>query len=188
MVPPRRIFDHCRTWRLHQDALGPAITLLADTIVRDHQTVEHVVGVARGGTTPARLLAATLGVRAHTVHARHNATDATHHQATGDVQVDLEPLIRSLDHQRLTGRVLLVDDICGSGATLRRVHDELDQLAGGDIHVITAVLCRNTGGAVTVPTYWIWTVSDWVVFPWEQLPPGQDTTPLPHATEIVRDV
>jgi hypothetical protein len=46
-----------------------------------------------------------------------------------------------------------------------------DYLAcGATIH--TVVLCRNAG-AVHGPDLWLWTVDDWVRFPWERtLPTG----------------
>lgn len=185
MALARRVFEHRRIWRVTPDALREATTLLAGAILRDHQVVEHVIGIANGGTAPTRLVASTLGVEARTVHARHNTADGTYQQATGKVHLDLEPLTRSLNGQRLKGRVLLVDDICGSGATLRRLHHELSPMISPSTTVITAVLCCNSG-ASTLPDYWIWSVSDWVVFPWEKLPIAHDTTTLPPPEEVVR--
>ncbi|WP_020501070.1 phosphoribosyltransferase [Sciscionella marina] len=98
--------------------------------------------------------------------------------------LDLDPLTRALNGQRLKGRVLVVDDICGSGATLRRLRHDLTPLLSPSAQLLTAVLCLNTGAA-TLPDYSIWTVSDWVVFPWEKPPADQDTTPLPRPEEAL---
>ena len=181
----RRVFEHQQIWRLTPDALREATTLLAGAILRDHHSIQHVIGIANGGTAPARMIASTLGAKARTIHARHNSGDATYQQATGKVTLDLDPLTRALNGQRLHGRVLVVDDICGSGATLRRVHHDLASLLRPSAQMVTAALCLNTG-ASTLPDYSIWTVADWVLFPWETPPADQDTTPLPTPKEVVR--
>lgn len=180
-----RAFEHSRIWRLTPEALSEASTLLVGAILRDHGSVDHVIGIAEGGSAPARKVAATLNTRARTVRARHNATAATYQQATGKVDIDLEPLARSLGGQRLKGSVLLVDDICGSGATLCRVRQELAPLVSMSAEVITATLCLNSGATIE-PDYWIWTVSDWVVFPWEKPPADHNTEPLPAPAEVAR--
>jgi hypothetical protein len=184
MTTTRRVFEHHQIWRLTPDTLREATTLLVGAILRDHQSVQHVIGIANGGVAPARMIASTLGVKARMVNARHNTGDATYQQATGKVTLDLDPLTRALNGQRMKGRVLVVDDICGSGATLRRLRHDLAPLLSPSAQMLTAVLCLNTG-ATTLPDYSIWTVSDWVVFPWEKPPAGQDTTPLPRPEEVL---
>ncbi|ONI71166.1 phosphoribosyltransferase [Actinosynnema sp. ALI-1.44] len=185
MTNTSRVFEHRQIWRLTPNALREATTLLAGAILRDHQPVQHVIGIANGGVAPARMIASTLEVKARTVRARHNTGDATYQQATGKVTVDLDPLTRALNGQRMKGRVLVVDDICGSGATLRRLRHDLAPLLSPSATMLTAVLCLNTGAA-TLPDYSIWTVSDWVVFPWEKPPADHDTTPLPRPEEVLR--
>lgn len=180
----RRVFQHQQIWRLTPDALRDAITLLAGAILCDHDSIQHVIGIANGGTAPARMIASTFGVRARTVRARHNVGDATYQPATGKVTLDLDPLARTLHGERLRGRILVVDDICGSGATLRRLHHELAPMVSPSTQVLSAVLCLNTG-ATTLPDYTVWTVSDWVVFPWEKPPTDQHTTPLPAPEKVV---
>jgi hypoxanthine phosphoribosyltransferase len=165
--------------------LSEAIILLARAIIRDTGSVDHVVGVANGGTAPAKLIAPLLGIQPFTVQARHNRSDATYLQATGNVEVDPAPLRRGLNGRRLTGSVLLVDDICGSGATLRALRGKLAPLTAPGAEVLAATLCLNTG-ATTLPDYSIWEVSDWVVFPWEAPPAGHNTAALPTPTAVTR--
>jgi len=179
-----RVFEYRCLWRLTPDALRAGTTLLADAILRDHRPIQHVIGIANGGTTPARLLAATFGLPAGTVCARHNLADSVYQQATGTVTLDLDSLTRTLNGHQLQGPVLIVDDICGSGATLRRLRHDLTPWLNPNAEVLTAVLCLNTGTS-TLPDYSVWAVSDWVVFPWEQPPAGQDTTPLPIPTQAI---
>jgi hypoxanthine phosphoribosyltransferase len=180
-----RVFEHRCLWRLTPDALREATTLLAGAILRNHSSIQHVIGIANGGTAPAHLLARVFGVPARTVRAQHNLTDIVYQQATGTVTVNLDPLTRTLHGQRLAGRVLIVDDICGSGATLRRLRHELTPWLDPSAQVLTAVLCLNSG-ASTPPDYSVWTICDWVVFPWEQPPTGHDTTALPTPTQALR--
>ncbi|MEV6905949.1 phosphoribosyltransferase family protein [Amycolatopsis sp. NPDC051071] len=185
MTTARRDFEHHQIWRVTPEALRDATARLTDAILRDHPSIERVIGIANGGVSPAHLIATTLGMNARIVRARHNTGDDTYQQATGNVSLDLDPLTRALNGQQLKGRVLVVDDICGSGATLSRVRDDLTPLLNPDAQILTAVLCLNTG-ATTLPDYSIWTVSDWVVFPWEQPPADQDTTPLPPPKKALR--
>lgn len=145
-----------------------------------------MIGIANGGTAPAHMVASALNTRAHIVHARHNrSATAIYQQAIGNVHLNLDLLTHSLNGQRLQGRVLLVDDICGSGATLDRVRAEIGRFVDPGALLTTAVLCLNTGATVQ-PDYSIWTVSDWVVFPWEQAPVDHDLAPLPRPQEVAR--
>lgn len=70
--------------------------------------------------------------------------------------------------------MLLVDDICGSGVTLRAVTNVFAQRCYPAI-VRTAVLCRNHGAALDLDV-WVWDVADWVAFPWE--PPPKVAAPI----------
>ncbi|MFD0432111.1 phosphoribosyltransferase [Streptomyces zhihengii] len=78
--------------------------------------VSIVIAVANGGTIPGAGLAGRLTVPRH-IHAKHNRTDAIHTQATGNVAVAFPDGFPDA----LSGQVLLVDDICGSGATFDAV-------------------------------------------------------------------
>lgn len=173
-----RVFEHRRMWRLDQPEFTEATRLLARATTQHFGLVDAVIGIARGGTRPATDIATLLGVPAWSVTARHNTNDHPYQPATGRVHVDLTDL-----DNRARGRVLLVDDIAGSGATLDTVSRALRQHS--DVtRAITAVLCRNQG-ATTTPDLWVWTVADWVVFPWENPHLRQGSTPLP-APETAR--
>ncbi|MFD8497773.1 phosphoribosyltransferase [Amycolatopsis sp. NPDC059657] len=186
MRTPRRVFEQRQVWRVTPDLLATATELLTRAIAQDHRTVDHVIGIANGGTTPAHMIASALGTQAHIVHARHNrSANAIYQQATGNVHLNLDLLTHSLNGQRLQGCVLLVDDICGSGATLDRVRTEMGRLADPSAVLTTAVLCLNTGATV-LPDYSIWTISDWVVFPWEQAPVDHKLLPLPTPEGVAR--
>ncbi|MEE1823892.1 phosphoribosyltransferase domain-containing protein [Streptomyces sp. BE20] len=172
-----RVFEHRRIWQLTQQAFLDAVDRVAD-YERAHRP-DVVIGIARGGTLLAEYLARRLAVPAVIVHARHNTSDATRQPATGLVR--LTSTSDALAGITPGSRLLLVDDICGSGATLHAVERWLtDNLRPGTVR--TAVLCRNQGADFT-PDTWGWDVADWVRFFWE---PSADepVEPLPLLTGL----
>lgn len=128
----QRVFEHQRIWRVTPEALSDACLLLFAAISRDHPKVNHVIAIANGGVAPARVLAGRLGVKARTGRARHNADDGLYRQASGRVTVDFDAFRRPLGRRKLDGTILVGDDICGSGATLRKLRN-----------VLTPVLART---------------------------------------------
>lgn len=130
------------------------------------------IGIANGGLAPARDIARQLLAPTYQVTARHNPTDAAYTQTTGIVTYDLGPLDLGLSGRQLAGAVLVVDDICGSGATFTTLLPALAQRLGHGAELHTVALCRNAGSSIN-PDLWVWTVDDWVAFPWER-PPADD--------------
>ncbi|MFD5434738.1 phosphoribosyltransferase [Kitasatospora sp. NPDC127067] len=155
-----------------------AARLIAESVVGIDPDVTCVIGIASGGTKPARLMADYLKVPFHTVTARHNKSDAPFQHATGDVAVRLSNCLP----ERLSGTVLLVDDIAGTGATFAGVTDALNDRLDDSAEIMTAALFRNRGCAQT-PDRWAWTINDWVVFPWEDAHQGQ-TQPVPPLRQV----
>lgn len=172
-----RVFDHAQLWVASEAGVSEATRLLASAARAGFEPIKEVIGIAEGGRTPAAVIAAHLDVPIRIVQARHNPTDAPYTQATGEVTCDTG----SVPVGSLRGHVLLVDDICGTGATLRAV---AGALAAPGLRLISCVLCLNAGARMT-PDLWVWEVRDWVVFPRETVP---DTTltqvDLPIPTEV----
>ncbi|MCE0540744.1 phosphoribosyltransferase domain-containing protein [Kineosporia rhizophila] len=170
---------------MSHEAYSTAITLLAAATAELHPAA--VVGIANGGMTPARDLAEHLRVPVHQVNARHNISNETHLQATGHVSYDLAPLETTLSEPLLPSRderpgtVLVVDDICGTGATFTAVLPalltRLRPHAGAGLQARTVSLCRNVG-ATEGPDWWTWLVDDWVLFPWETPPATPSPVPI----------
>ena len=177
-----RTFEHRQIWRMTPAAFQESVLLLTSAISRDHGGVKHVIGIAEGGVAPAQVIGRRLGARARSLQAKHNADDAVYRQATGTVTVNIDRFRLALGRHRLDGVVLIVDDICGSGATLQKVRDILAPLLAPGTRVITATLCTNTG-AKSRPDYSVWTVSDWVCFPWEKRP-AEPTRDLPLPEQV----
>ncbi|MGN2642369.1 phosphoribosyltransferase [Nocardia takedensis] len=175
-----RVFTHQRVWTLVPERLTGALQTIA-VAATTRARIDAVIGIANGGLIPARGVAEILDVPMIAIHARHNDSDASFLPATGRVECHLDPHAPAVPG----GRILVIDDICGSGATLRTVTSTLaPALAAGTI-LVTATLCRNIGATHT-PDIHLWDVDDWVHFPWEP-PPDTDLPrdPLPSARVIV---
>lgn len=157
-----RVFDHQRLWRLDEPVFTRAAELLAD--YEASYWPEIVVGIARGGLPLARVVGRRLGADVVEMYVRHNTSDSPYVQATGNVQVRplTEPFIGVCTGRRL----LIADDICGSGATLRTVRELLTDRAE-PASLRSVVLCRNVGAAES-PDAWLWDTRDWVLFPWDE--------------------
>jgi hypoxanthine phosphoribosyltransferase len=170
-----RVFHNVRLWRLDAAGFEAAADLIADA--EANYLPEVVVGIERGGRPIADAAAKRLGVPTASMTARHNDTDAVRVPATGRVRVD----DRGVGLLPVQARVLLVDDICGSGATMQTVAAVIRGVLRPRL-LRTAVLCRNAGATYT-PDTWVWDVADWTCFPWED-DPGQPTETL----EVPREV
>ena len=167
---PARVFERKRIWRLDRAAFEAAAALIA-AAERPRQP-DLIVGIDRGGRDLATALSVHLGIPAVMIRARHNPSDEIALPAAGTVTADLSPL----DGCKAPARLLVADDIAGSGQTLAAVSGLIADRFGA-ARIRTAVLCRNAGSS-TAPDTWVWDVADWVAFPWEP-PPGAPTEPLP---------
>ena len=157
-----RVFAGRRTWRPTWADTRTAARLLCDAEAAHPPDV--IVGIARGGAWPARVIASYMRRPFAVVTARHNVTDKPRVQGSGEVTVHTVSA-RSIEPY---ARVLVVDDICGTGATLHTVVASLDALANPAL-IRTVALCRNAGSSYE-PDHWVWDVDDWVAFPWEPAP------------------
>lgn len=103
--------------------------------------VDAVVGVAHGGRPLAERLARALRLPVLIVQATHNRTNDVCVPASGDVHVRASASLRRV---RPGSRLVIADDICGTGATLAAVSEALTAQLAADV-VATVTLCRNRG-------------------------------------------
>lgn len=110
-----------------------AIERLAINITNSEIKIVAVGGLPRGGLIPAVMLSHKLNI----------------------------PFVSQSQIQTITGNILIVDDICDSGQTLKRFKFEEN--------VYTATIHYKTT-AEYEPHFW-WKLApldEWIVYPWEQ--------------------
>jgi hypoxanthine phosphoribosyltransferase len=144
---------------------------------------DYILGIARGGLVPAVYLSHRLDVPMLSV--RISLRDHSH---TDDLEVVANKL-------RKGKKILMIDDICDSGDTLRLIQDLLlDSVDVGEptpawaeqmfdytppapsyaiTHLKSAVLIQNLGQDIFTPDYIGRNINKaeedrWVVFPWEE--------------------
>jgi hypoxanthine phosphoribosyltransferase len=166
-----RVFDHAFAWQMNPRQAAAAASLLAAAAAGRFGPVDQVIAIERGGIEPARAIASQLGAPLGSVRARHNPTSDLYAQATGRVSCT----VSGIAARTVSGCVLVVDDICGTGATLHTIGGVLSELAAPGARLHTATLCRNAG-ATCRPALTVWDdLREWVVFPWEPRPPAGTT-------------
>lgn len=164
-----RAFDYQRVWRLTAGVFEQAARMLADC----EPVPDAVIGIARGGVPLARILGGCYRVPVLEIRATHNRSDDIYAQATGVVELADASLPAGILPSGLS--VLVADDICGTGATVRAVLPRIEaRLRPSRLRV--AVLCRNAAASAWLDS-WLWDTRDWVVFPWDTAPAGP-TEPL----------
>ncbi|WP_373049495.1 phosphoribosyltransferase [Vulgatibacter sp.] len=121
---------------------------------------ELVIGVAKGGVFAGEEVATTLGLDFYPVRVGKRSRDAGARAPAAAA---------SMPAQARGKRVLVVDDIAGSGATLRAAVEAAT--AAGASEVRTATLVIRAGGFQ--PDFSCLETADLVVFPWDYEPsPG----------------
>ncbi len=130
---------------------------LARKIRLDGYAPDIIVGIARGGLVPSRILADLLETRDFAI--------ITIEYYVGIAEKKREPILKQCLHTQLTGkRVLLVDDVSDGGRSLQLAKKHLEEQCAKEIKIAT-VYCKP--GTVTTPDYYEKETSRWIVFPWE---------------------
>ena len=129
---------------------------MAMTIQNSNSNIGCIVGLTRGGLFPAAMLSHLLDVPMEAINysSKQGKGDNKNHVNQFNI-----PLVGKKD------TILIVDDICDSGNTLKEVTNFYEQFC----NVQTASLFyKNT--AVVTPTYYWQEISNedgWIHFPWE---------------------
>lgn len=119
------------------------------------EPIDYIVSIQRGGALMSKILSDVLDAPIATL------TVSTYE----NLQQTKEPYISQEISATLSGKhVIVVDEICDSGATLLFVKDYLEKQAPASIR--TAVLFVKSHSTFT-PDFWAETSDKWIVFPGE---------------------
>ncbi len=129
----------------------------AQKIQGDGYKPDIIVGIARGGLVPSRILADLLETRGFAI--------ITIEYYVGIGQKNKEPVLKQCLHTQLPDKkVLLVDDVSDGGRSLQLAKKHLQEQGAKEIRIAT-VYCKP--GTITLPDYFEKETSHWIVFPWE---------------------
>ncbi len=146
---------------------GDAVRQLAQGIADSGFQPEMILAIARGGLFVAGSLGYALGVKNIYVMNVEYYTGVGEHL---DVPVMLPPYVDFVDVKG--AKVLIADDVCDTGHTLKVVKDHCVENVGD---VRSAVLYEKSHALVKSDYVWTRT-DDWINFPWSDqgLVPGAE--------------
>ncbi len=144
------------------DDLGLGARSLAEAVYADGWIPDLVLGISRGGLLVAGAVAYALGVK-------NTATISVEFYTGIDERLELPMLLPPVpdlvDISR--ERVLVVDDVADTGATLELVRDFYAEQVGS---TRVAVLYEKSRSVVKSDYVWRRT-DDWITFPWSAADP-----------------
>ena len=130
---------------------------LFEKITEDGFYPDIIVGIARGGWIPARLLADFYGNR-RTANIKIEFYDNTT-KATDD------PIITQEISENVEGKiVLVVDDVADSGKSLVAAVEHIKQMKPLELRTATLYFKKHS---IIKPDYYIKETQAWIVYPWE---------------------
>jgi hypoxanthine phosphoribosyltransferase len=131
---------------------------LARKIQDDKFNPDAIVGVSRGGWTPARVLSDLLE--------NPKIANVKAEFYLGVAQTKKEPMITQSVSVNVKGkRVLVVDDVSDTGRSLCLVKTHLLEQGAKTLKIATLYY---KPWSITKPDYYEKTTRDWVIFPWER--------------------
>jgi uncharacterized protein len=162
------LWRHRAIYRLSWGSFDTTVRAIAQRVRSGGEPVDCVLGISRGGLVPAVALSNLLGDSPlHVVSVARNV-------GAGQYLDKQPPAMSWFSDLSALGdqRVLVVDDVAGTGETLDFVRV---QLAGVAASILTAVVVRMGRGTSSVDFVGV-ELDDWVLFPWEakDLPPGAE--------------
>ncbi|MGB9856639.1 MAG: phosphoribosyltransferase [Dictyoglomaceae bacterium] len=130
---------------------------LAKKIKEDNYSPEVIVGIARGGWIPARIL-----------------SDLLENSYTANIKIDFyrgigetreRPVITQTISTGVEGkRVLVADDVADSGKSLKVAKEHLEHCGANQVKIATIFY---KPWSIIKPDYYIKETSAWIIFPWE---------------------
>jgi len=130
---------------------------IAQKIQADGYKPDVIIGVARGGMVPSRILLDLLETK--------DFASIQIEYYEGINQTKHKPILKQCLNTTLTGkRALLVDDISDRGNSLLLAKNHLQQSGAKEIKIATLYAKPAT---ITKPDYYEKLTSSWIVFPWD---------------------
>ncbi|WP_411139202.1 phosphoribosyltransferase [Streptomyces sp. C10] len=167
---------------LDMATFGQLVEDIAEEVRAAGFVPDAVLSVARGGLAAGGYLTCALGVPVmHTVRVRRTADDSRYAAKQRPVVDTSVPLGLGAGD-----KILVVDDIVGTGATADAVLEFLaaSGVAREDVRFAAVVRNHRSGH---VPDHCPAVVDDWIVFPWEAAREStHDCRPLPVAARVQR--
>ena len=152
-VPPPETSEEA-TLELSWELFGELCRALALRVAHDYDP-EVVVGIAAAGVIPGAVIAAMLQKEFYAIKITRRLHDSVRER----------PEILSAAPPQLAGRrVLLVDEICDSGATMRLALAAVRDVGPTEVRTATSLI--REGGYV--PDYYALGTDGVVVFPWDR--------------------
>jgi len=130
---------------------------LANKIQGDGYKPDVIIGIARGGLVPARILSDFLETpELAIIQIEYYVSIA---------QTRQEPILKRSLHTQITDKkALLVDDVSDTGKSLQLAKNHLQQQDAKEIKTATLYAKPQT---ITKPDYYEKQTSHWIVFPWD---------------------
>ncbi len=129
----------------------------SEKIRKNHYQPDIIVGIARGGLVPARILTDLLETpQIATIKIEFYVDIA---------QPSIQPILKQpLNVPVNSKKILLVDDISDSGQSLKMAKQHLQEKGANETKIATLYAKPTTQ---TMPDYVEKTADRWIVFPWE---------------------
>jgi hypoxanthine phosphoribosyltransferase len=142
------------TW----DEIYDLLLGLADRIRKDNFRPDIIVGILRGGCTPARVMADLLG--------NPKLADVGVKFYVGTVRAEGEPVLTQPVSTSVEDKnVLLLDDVVDTGKSLQLVKEHI---IGNGARIVKTASIYFKPWSIIVPDFYKRKTRSWVVFPWEQ--------------------
>ena len=141
---------------------------MSENIKKDYNP-EVIISVVRGGMVPSVILSHALGIRkVENIKSIETISDEIN-------AIKLEPIIdKNVNLSEIRRKkVLIVDDILGSGATIRKIKEEVKKWQPEELRTAISLVNEenweksNKSDYNDEIEYVGKTVRGWVVFPWE---------------------
>ncbi len=153
---------------LNWKEISDIVKNMSDNIKRNYNP-EIIISIVRGGMIPSVILSHALNIRKieniKSIETISDEINAIKQEPMIDAKVNLSEIRRK--------KVLIVDDILGSGATIRKIKEEVKKWQPKELRTAICVVNEENWKKSNKHSYndeieYIGkTVRGWVVFPWE---------------------